>query len=125
MEPRNNSIGQWAFDALRSALAALAAPAPEQEASLRHLGVPGAVDELALTFDDANQMVAQLCAAGWLTDATVTLLRDLDGQLLAMSGPDGPWALTDLHGSEQWAVVRNLARAAIDSMTTRGALRVG
>lgn len=125
MESRKGSIGQWAIEALQSALADLAAPAAEQEVILRRLGDPEAVDELALAFDDANQMVPQLRERGLLTDAAVRILLELDGLLLAMSGPSGPWSVTDLPKSEQWASVRALARSAGELIAASTALRAG
>ncbi len=93
----------------------LAADAATQLAHLETIG--GApVDELALEFDDAIHLLAELMDSGLIGPRAATALRVLDSQILAMSVSEDPdlWHGESLASKSEWQQVRVLATSALE-----------
>ena len=98
---------------LRRTLTNLAASPVRQREYLRHLGVNGLVDELALEFDDAYRP-----AATQLDDRVPEVgvaCRELDRML---SDDELDWDPDALEG-EPWANVRSLASGILELLDAR------
>jgi hypothetical protein len=104
---------QALLEQLIVALSRLARPAKAQIAYLEALGAEQSVDELALELDDVAE--AALSTPGLLSVGQQDLLRDLDRQLEAMSGPEHAdlWSQRGLGTSPAWTQVRATARAIL------------
>lgn len=102
-------------------VAVLALPAAGQCAWLTSTSAPAmtlSVDELALEFDDGYRMGLQFVQAGWITEATLEAMDQLDDLLSAMSGEPNAslWDEQALGSSPKWDEVRSLARAVLLSI---------
>ncbi|KAB2350707.1 hypothetical protein [Actinomadura rudentiformis] len=100
-------------------LVMLAASAPLQIAWRERHG--WSEDELGLDFDWAASWVVRSVderAPGLLPDALKDLLRQIDGQLDEMSGPDGSarWSSEGLAEDRPWEEIRQLAARALDEI---------
>lgn len=97
-------------------LSRLARPAKAQIAYLEALGAEQSADELALEFDDVAE--AALSIPGLLSEGQQNLLRDMDRQLEAMSGPEHAdlWSQRGLETSPAWTQVRAVARAILEEL---------
>jgi hypothetical protein len=73
------------------------------------------IDEIALEFDDGFRLLSTFVERGWLDDAALPILTQLDEQLVAMSGDHNAdlWRTEALTSRAEWARVRVLARAAL------------
>jgi hypothetical protein len=100
---------------LRDVLRRLAAPAPDQIAYLRSIGVAPIADELALELDDAVRALPTLVAEGCLTAEQARRISTLDRKLESMSGGDNArlWTENALRQSVEWEQVRLLAATAL------------
>jgi hypothetical protein len=72
------------------------------------------VDELALSFDDAYQLVPQLHERGWIADHQRKLLDQIDRQLAGLTDdptPQREWLWSDeaLSVDPRWIDVRRIA----------------
>jgi hypothetical protein len=103
---------------LRTALTLLASSSEEQLDHLAALGIPDAVDELALEFDDAAPLVPQLVAAKAITTEAEHAIHLLDQRLTSMSGREHSqlWTRSALKTAPQWTEIRALARRALDQL---------
>jgi hypothetical protein len=75
-------------------------------------------DELALTFDDAFLLCAQLERSGHLNRAQIEALGCIDEALTELTNRRDPsmWTLAAIHESFEWQEIRAKARAALDVM---------
>jgi len=100
-------------------LAILALPFEGQLAWLNSLGleVPE-VDELAHELDDALLLAPQFVRAGWVSERTLQLAKEVDAFLASFSGPSfaGFWDVSSLRHSEHWDEVRRLSNVALQSI---------
>jgi hypothetical protein len=73
------------------------------------------IDELALEFDDGFRLLPTFVERGWLNDAALPILTQLDEQLAAMSGEHNAdlWQIEALTSRAEWNRVRVLAKAAL------------
>jgi hypothetical protein len=102
----------------------LSAPASHQVSILSRLGEVG-VDELALEMDDV--LDAASAALGRLRggESAQLALRDLDRQLVDMSGEARGelWHHEALSRAPEWATVRKKANRVLDELRRLGVLR--
>ncbi len=106
---------EWILPNLKEAVSLLAADAATQLAHLE--GIGGApVDELALEFDDAMHLLAELMDSGLVGPRAATALRVLESQILAMSELEDPdlWHGEFLASRGEWQQVRVLAASALE-----------
>lgn len=95
-------------------IAVLALPAEDQVQWLNSLGLPGKaaiVDEMAQEFGNGFLLLPQFVEQGWIPNATVKMLNELDSLLADMSGPEHEnlWDISALEHAEEWAKVRRQA----------------
>jgi len=113
------------YDHLRAATGRLAAPAEEQEAYLRELLRPLAVDghtsaygceELGLQFEDYFVSAELMMTDGELSRRQFDALNSLNAVLDAWSGEQNGdfWHRDALRADPRWAEVRALARKAVE-----------
>jgi hypothetical protein len=104
---------------LQEALTRLAAPAEEQVAFLRELGVWPSADELALELDDVMRMLPEALNRGELSREEETLIRQVDDLLGTMSGEEKAelWDASQLALAKEWAEVRCLAKIARERLS--------
>jgi hypothetical protein len=76
------------------------------------------IDELALEFDDGFRLASRFIERGWLNEAALPVLAQLDEQLNAMSGRHNAelWHVDALTSRAEWGRVRVLARMALTLM---------
>jgi hypothetical protein len=76
------------------------------------------IDELALEFDDGFRLAPTFIERGWLNEAALPVLTQLDKQLNAMSGRHNAelWHAEALTTRAEWDRVRALARLALTLM---------
>lgn len=103
----------WLLSQLRAALARLAAPALEQLACLRDLGVSPPIDELALELDDVTE--AALTAECLLSPEQQQLVSKVIEALscLSESHRTNFWTEAALTDSAEWQQLRERAREAL------------
>jgi hypothetical protein len=101
--------------ALRQMIGELADEAQVEWASQLTEGNVPLIDELALEFDDGFRHLPIFVERGWLNDAALPTLAQLDEQLDAMSGQHNAhlWHAEALKDRAEWKRVRALARAAL------------
>lgn len=94
------------------AVQALAQPADVQPTLFPTVVV--VADELALDFDDQRRLAEAHVSGSWSLDQRAAIAA-LDRELTEMSGPDKPelWSDRGCLDHPRWAVVRQLARAAL------------
>jgi hypothetical protein len=97
------------------AVLALEAEAQVEWASQLMQGNASLIDELVLEFDDGFRHLPTFVERGWLSDAAVPALAQLEEQLDAMSGQHNAhlWHADALKDRAEWKRVRALARAAL------------
>jgi hypothetical protein len=95
-------------------VAVLALEAGAQVTWLNERGLP-LVDELALEFDDGFRLVPTFIERGWLNDAALPALIEIDEQLSSMSGERNAdlWHVEALASRTEWDRVRASARTAL------------
>jgi hypothetical protein len=73
------------------------------------------IDELAMEFDDGFRLVPSFIERGWLNEAALPVLTQLDERLEVMSGQHNAdlWHAEALSSRAEWERVRGLARAAL------------
>jgi hypothetical protein len=93
----------------------LSLPADEQLLILEASGDREAIDELALSLDDAFWVVAEAYDRNQLTRAEMDALNELNSWLNEMSGQSNAekWTPDGLTIDEAWEKVRQLARSAL------------
>lgn len=81
----------------------------------RHVSL---IDELALEFDDGFRLAPIFMERGWLNEASLPVLTQIDEQLDAMSGQHNAhlWDAEALISRTEWDRVRTLARSALTLM---------
>src|SRR4051812_16716340 len=74
------------------------------------------IDELALEFDDYYRLVPAFVERGWLKQAALPVLAQLDEQLDVMSGQHNShlWNAEALASRPEWYHVRALAKSALN-----------
>jgi len=97
---------------LKDALSVLAADASVQLEYLRKLGVPSAIDELALEYDATAAAAESMLDAGEIDEQQALCVRNLNDLLGRMSGETNAclWTVSALVSAKEWQEVR--ARAA-------------
>jgi hypothetical protein len=107
----------WALNRLREAVERLAAPPEAQTAWLRETATYPSLHELALEFDDADQLLPELVTRKLISPRTVECLAAVDSCLAKMSGPSNlsqwePQALSQ----GAWRELRDRAREAFATL---------
>lgn len=109
----NSDAQQALLEQLIVAVSRLARPADGQVAYLRTLDSGRLADELALEFDDVQGAVLP-----HLSDEQRRAVRALDAQLSLMTDAADAvlWTHDALDSHRSWALVRTLAREALNSL---------
>ena len=108
------------FAQLEVAVERLNAPAEEQVAYLRALGVLPSADELALEFGDVAP--AAVIPGSGLTTAQRAAVEELDEVLDTLSGPEyaSLWTVDGLRSDPRWARIRSTAATALHELRRSG-----
>ncbi len=106
------------MDPLVDALTRLAAPAEQQIVELLRRGSSVWVDELALGYDEAVQLVIGERGVA-LPFATLDLLEDVDELLTSLAGDPDAWTPTALLDRDEWRGVRRAAILVLAAMSRR------
>lgn len=113
--PEPVTDNEFAYHQLIETLRLLGLSADEQISALPdYVHVP---DELALTFDDAHQMVAVLDESRCLSVGARPVLEELQRRFTEMTAAaDDVWSEEALRGDARWETVRRLALEALDRL---------
>lgn len=115
----------WRKESLKEALAILAADPAKQLEHLRGLGLPGAIDELALDYDAVAAAADYMLLSKELGENQSVAVKELNERLLRMSGHANAdlWTPDALSSAPEWKEVRSRAEECLQLLTVDGIVR--